>query len=360
MGLNSAYYRERIEELHPKMKDHIPRRGLIQKLAYILLYDLLNMPHPNPELKSAAVTVDDQMRNVFKRSSIAARRDLEWFATPAETERLYWLTHEVFEVTNLARREWYMNHADFRHALEMTRQIMRWKMEEMREREHVLSVDHLCEMVMTYGMFYREFPDSDPVTGPRGAGLIPASMDSNAPAPTLPNGDDIDLLFEALNMILERRNDDGSFGTFFENRSPRNKVNMQLHVTSVCLRGLSIITRFPVIYEAYFEPEIDDEMANIYPHMAKKWYSVTDVNEARDLLIEEISDHILRRIKWITDESKAPHAAKVRRIASLSEPSALFDPRILSQAVGPHWFDKALALLERRCTELDGSLCTFA
>ena len=34
-------------------------------------------------------------------------------------------------------------------------------------------------------------------------------MDSNAPAPTLPNGDDIDLLFEALNMILERRNDDG-------------------------------------------------------------------------------------------------------------------------------------------------------
>jgi hypothetical protein len=48
------------------------------------------------------------MRHVFKRSSIAARRDLAWFATPAETERLYWLTHEVFEVTGLGRREWYM------------------------------------------------------------------------------------------------------------------------------------------------------------------------------------------------------------------------------------------------------------
>jgi len=107
MGLDSTYYRQRIEQLQEKMKGHIPRRGLIQKLAYILLYDLLNMPHPNPELKNPALSVDDQMRNVFKRSSIAARRDLEWFATPAETERLYWLTHEVFEVTNLGRREWY-------------------------------------------------------------------------------------------------------------------------------------------------------------------------------------------------------------------------------------------------------------
>ena len=82
-------------------------RHVALSFRYILIYDLLNMPHPNPELKSPTATVDDQMRNVFKRSSIAARRDLEWFATPAETERLYWLTHEVFEVTNLGRREWY-------------------------------------------------------------------------------------------------------------------------------------------------------------------------------------------------------------------------------------------------------------
>jgi len=55
----------------------------------------------------------------------------------------------------------------------MTRQIMRWKMEEMREREHILSVDHLCEMVMTYAMFYRQDPEADSITGPRGQGLVP-------------------------------------------------------------------------------------------------------------------------------------------------------------------------------------------
>ena len=150
--------------------------------------------------------------------------------------------------------------------------------------------------------------------------------------PTLPDPNDVDLLFEAINMILERRNEDGSFGTMFKNRSPRNKVrvpelpqslllfanlhslatnicffvrahvqvNMQLHVTSVCLRGMSLISRYPVIHSAYFNPETGDDVKHIYPHMTKQWYTQDDVEKAREMLVEEVSDHVLRRIAWVT------------------------------------------------------------
>ena len=57
----------------------------------------------------------------------------------------------------------------------------------------------------------------------------------------------------------------------FKNRGKRAKVNMQLHVTSVCLRGMSLISRFPEIHTAYFNPELEDEMKRIYPHMKKEW-----------------------------------------------------------------------------------------
>merc|ERR1712216_650472 len=160
--------------------------------------------------------------------------------------------------------------------------------------------------------FYRENPEADSIKGPRGQGLVPASMNISVPAPLLPDANDIDLLFEAINMILERRNDDGSVGTFFKKRSPKNKINMQLHVTSVCLRGMSLISRFPVIHDAYFEAETNEDMATIYPHAIVQWYAEPDAIKAREMLVEVVSDHILRRITWIVEKSNAPHAARVR------------------------------------------------
>ena len=54
-------------------------------------------------------------------------------------------------------------------------------------------------------------------------------MNASAKAPHLPDSNDLPLLFEALNMIFERRNEDGSFGSMFKNRSPRNKVSVMTH-----------------------------------------------------------------------------------------------------------------------------------
>ena len=75
---------------------------------------------------------------------------------------------------------------------------------------------------------------------------------------------------------------------------------MQLHVTSVCLRGVSLISRFPEVHEAYFEPEIGDDMQHIYPHMRAEWYAQEDLEKGREMLVEAVSDHVLRRVEWVT------------------------------------------------------------
>ena len=57
------------------------------------------------------------------------------------------------------------------------------------------------------------------------------------------------------------------------------------------------------------------------------------------------------------EKSEAPDAAKVRRIAKLSDPAAMTDPLILKQSVGATHYAKARALIDRRCSGTDVASC---
>merc|ERR1712087_824263 len=119
--------------------------------------------------------------------------------------------------------------------------------------------DHLCEFVMTYAMMYR---GDTAVRDTNVIGMADATFKASSP-PRVFTAEDVDMLHEAMNLIMARRNDDGSFGYFFDKRHWRNKINMQLHVTSVCLRGIVLITRFPEIKDAYFTKEPEDSLSSM-------------------------------------------------------------------------------------------------
>lgn len=86
MGINTTYYRERIKQLLPKYGPHIRSRGLIQKLAFVLMFEQLDIPHPSLELPHRSYK--DNMRHVFQRSTIAQRKDIDWLLEANDPPRL--------------------------------------------------------------------------------------------------------------------------------------------------------------------------------------------------------------------------------------------------------------------------------
>ena len=48
------------------------------------------------------------------------------------------------------------------------------------------------------------------------------------------------------------------------------RPHLKLHVTSVCLRGIVLIARFPEIHDAYFTPEVRPLQLRARKHQRKK------------------------------------------------------------------------------------------
>ena len=97
-GLDISYYMQRIGQLKSILDEHVPTRGIMQRLAFGLLYDELGL---QPSKKFMKKSYEDEMQAAWAVTSIAQKRPLEWYLETGITpSRIYQITHEVFETTN--------------------------------------------------------------------------------------------------------------------------------------------------------------------------------------------------------------------------------------------------------------------
>ena len=252
-GLDVSYYRQRIAELKPILDQHVPTRGIMQRLAFGLLYDELDL-EAGPSMQAS---FEMEMRRAWAVTSIATRKTLDWYIEPNITpSRIYEITHEVFETTNTGNHPFTLGEDDRLYGLEVLVQLMDHKHAQMNSRrERSLDADHLCELVMSYACFADTRQGlQDPYRSQPDPGLV------------LPEHH-VDALVRSMIDILPRQTASGSFGTLFTkqfedlnkryHKNPNHdaQIGAALHCTSVCLRACSLIYRFPQIQARVFALE---------------------------------------------------------------------------------------------------------
>lgn len=235
-GLDTSLYRQRLLDVLPRIQAQIEKRGIIQKLAFALLFDLLGLaPHPHANMEAA-----------FGRSTIASRKPLDWFLQRVTPSRIYLFTHEVFETTNVGQVKFRFGEPERLHGIEIARQLLANKMASMNsQRERALDLDHHCELVMSM------------------TAMI--GLPDRASGQKILKPQDSTLLGEAVEAILKRRNaEDGNFGLLFtpqyeqlnknhwSNEHYDMRIGAMLHCTSVCIRALTMVSHFPSLRERFF------------------------------------------------------------------------------------------------------------
>lgn len=81
-GLDTKFYRTKINEVLPRLNAHMASRGVDQRMAFHWYYEHFALPEPFP------------LASAFQTGLIKARKPAEWYqANPREA---YNLTHEVF------------------------------------------------------------------------------------------------------------------------------------------------------------------------------------------------------------------------------------------------------------------------
>ena len=78
--MDTTYYEEQIEDAKQRIDDHLPSRGINQKMAFVFYYKQLGYP------------IDYSMEGLFKYSEIRNGKPVE---NLTELE-VYYITHEVF------------------------------------------------------------------------------------------------------------------------------------------------------------------------------------------------------------------------------------------------------------------------
>jgi len=277
-GFDTTYYEKRIDQLKPILDEHIPTRGVMQRLAFGLLYDELGL-QAGPSMKAS---YEDEMRRAWRSTSIAMRRPLEWYIEPNITpSRIYQITHEVFETTNTGDHPFTLGEEDRLYGLKVLVELMDHKHEQMNSRrERSLDTDHLCELVMSYACFADTRGDlQEPYRSQPDASLV------------LPD-DHVDALVRAMANILPRQKPEGPFGLLFTkhfedlnkkyHKNPNHdaQIGAALHCTSVCLRACSLIFRFPQVQARVFASEAPPALPSLLSKREPRKQSVSSDGHA--------------------------------------------------------------------------------
>lgn len=241
----------------------------------------------------------------------------------------YWVTHEVFEVTYDGRWKFDMGKDHLDYAMVILRQLFEAKMKEMVPgKEQTLSVDHLCELIMTYMMLHEDSP-------------FPKYSDSpfinEADEAKIPKIDE-EMFIKAVKLVMDRRNNDGSFGKHFRNPDHiRVKIGMKLHVTSVCLRSIVLATRIPSIHRMLFKS-------------SQCWWDKNRLStcERFKKLKQTIDNHTSERVQWLQSNNEIPDIAKQRRIDNLEKERLNPTPSYLRSVVGNMRYSEAVNLMQEK------------
>jgi len=82
LGLDTVFYRQQIQQVHPRLNAHMRARGVDQRMAFHWYYEHFGLQEPFP------------LESAFQTGLIASRKEMDWFKqNPMEA---YNLTHEVF------------------------------------------------------------------------------------------------------------------------------------------------------------------------------------------------------------------------------------------------------------------------
>ncbi len=192
-GKDTSRYRREIEKVLPAIYQHLPTRGVDQRMGFAVLFGQLGLPVP------------EALEKIYPESLIGRRVPLDYYLVAPD--RPYDITHEVFALTERGKAVFRFPSADDEgYAKETVRHLLRQSMQQQ-------NLDLAGEFLVNL-----------------------AELGEGA----------TDLAREGREYILRGQNADGSFGKYDPEAAKVAKGNPlydsriggNLHTTMVCLWGL--------------------------------------------------------------------------------------------------------------------------
>jgi uncharacterized lipoprotein YehR (DUF1307 family) len=187
-NLNTTYYEQEIKKALPRIDDHLPRRGINQKMVFVFYYSQLGYP------------INYKIEELFNFSVIRERNEVK----DLDELDVYFITHEVFVLFD-DNRMLLLTDED----IEYLYQIIPYFVNQTISENNIDLLSELV-MIMTYLGLY-----------------------------------DLDDYKIALEYILANQNDNGSFGNYeyarkyYSDLGISVDIQLYLHTTEVTLRALN-------------------------------------------------------------------------------------------------------------------------
>lgn len=188
-GLDTSFYRRQIEKAHQRLNDHMPNRGVDQRMAFHWYYEHFSLKEPFP------------LASAFQTGLIKSRKPAEWYQE--NKMEAYNLTHEVFVPYKFGEdlNADFFSREDKAYLRETISKLTPWCM-ELRD------VDLMAEFILC--LVYLKMTD----------------------LPVFGNG---------IRFLLESQNADGSWGEYEQQRAFMGdyvEQGLYLHTTMVALDAL--------------------------------------------------------------------------------------------------------------------------